>query len=94
MLADFEAVEPFKKIAIRVLTRRGSMCISSWMKARPELIRLDTIVAVKASQGRLNQAQKLSVLGIGCNAATRDRDTSTNTTSSMTFENNVIRPKC
>jgi hypothetical protein len=61
MLADFGAVEPFKKIAIRVLSQRGSMCVSFWIDARLEFFRLGAIVDANASQDRLNQARKLSV---------------------------------
>ncbi len=40
MLADFKAVEPFGKIAIRVLQRHVSMRVSSWITALPEFIHL------------------------------------------------------
>jgi len=65
MLADFEAVEPFEKIAIRVLPQRGSICVSFWIDAQPEFFRLGAIVDAHASQSRFNQARKLSVHDIG-----------------------------
>jgi hemolysin-activating ACP:hemolysin acyltransferase len=61
MLADFGAVEPFEKIAIRVLPQRGSMCVSFWIDARPEFFCLGAIVDANASRDQLNQARKLSV---------------------------------
>jgi hypothetical protein len=57
MLADFEAVEPFGKIAMRVLRQRASMRVSFSMAVPPAFIRLAAVVHFYGPRSRSDRAQ-------------------------------------